>query len=98
MSPVDVQIIGEYLALRWGDGQEKILSFQALRNACPCAGCKGETDIMGQLHKGPTVVVPPSGFQLKRLIPVGSYGVQPVWGDGHSTGIFTFNMLQSLGG
>ena len=43
---------------------------------------------MGTLHKGPDQPLSPLSFQLKRLIQVGGYAVQPVWGDGHSAGIF----------
>ena len=80
MQPADIQIIGDHLAVRWADQQETIVSLQALRRACPCAGCKGETDVMGNLHKGPVQALAPSSFQLVRLGSVGSYGLQPVWG------------------
>jgi DUF971 family protein len=39
----------------------------------------------------------PASFQLSRAVPVGGYGVQPHWADGHNTGLFTFEYLRSLG-
>jgi DUF971 family protein len=51
---------------------------------------------MGQLHKGPDRPLTPRSFELVRLVPVGGYGVQPAWGDGHSTGIFSFDYLRRL--
>ncbi len=53
MNPVDIQILGDELAIKWDDGQESYLRLETLRRACPCAGCKGEMDVMGQLHTGP---------------------------------------------
>lgn len=96
MTLKDVQVIGEELALKWADGSESFIRLEDLRRACPCAGCKGEVDVMGNLHRGPAQHLTPSAFQLRHVQMVGGYGVQPVWGDGHSTGIFTFNYLQQL--
>ncbi|MBL9170210.1 MAG: DUF971 domain-containing protein [Verrucomicrobiales bacterium] len=94
MKPLDLQVIGDELAIKWQDGSEHYVKLEALRRACPCAGCKGEVDIMGNLYKGPATHLAPPAFQLVRLLPVGGYGVQPVWGDGHSSGIYTYEFLQ----
>ena len=53
MRPVDVQQIGEELAIKWEDGSESFIPLEKLRRACPCAGCKGEMDVMGNLYKSP---------------------------------------------
>lgn len=95
--PVDLQVIGEELAIRWDDGGETFIALEALRRACPCAGCKGEVDVLGNLHKGPDRPFVPASFQLNRLSSVGTYGLQPMWADGHGTGIFTFEALRRLG-
>jgi DUF971 family protein len=58
----------------------------------------GERDIMGQLHKGPEQPLAPRSFQLARLELVGAYAVQPVWADGHRSGIFSFDYLRRLAG
>ena len=94
--PVDVQQIGGELAIKWEDGAESFIALEKLRRACPCAGCMGERDIMGQLHKGPEQPLAPRSFQLARLEWVGSYAVQPVWADGHRSGIFSFDYLRRL--
>jgi DUF971 family protein len=97
MRPLDVQQIGEELAIKWEDGNESFISLEKLRRACPCAGCKGEMDVMGNLYKGPDQPLTTSAFQLVRLEPVGTYAVQPVWADGHATGIYSFDYLQRVG-
>jgi len=53
---------------------------------------------MGQLHKGPDRPLAPQLFQLTRLELVGAYAVQPVWADGHRSGIFSFDYLRRLAG
>ena len=69
---------------------------EALRRACPCAGCKGEVDIMGNLYKNPDKPYAPNAFELTRLGMVGGYGVQPLWADGHGTGIYAFDYLRRV--
>ena len=96
MRPTDIQAIGGELAIKWEDGTESYIKLEALRRRCPCAACKGEVDIMGRLAKGPDQPLSPQSFQLVRLPTVGGYGVQPVWGDGHSTGIYSFDYLRRV--
>jgi DUF971 family protein len=96
MRPVDIQQIGDELALRWSDGSETYVKLDVLRRHCPCAGCKGEMDVMGNLYKAPEQTLRPASFQLRRVVKVGGYAIQPVWGDGHSTGIYSFDYLRRL--
>lgn len=98
MKPLDIQQIGRELAIKWADGSESFLTLESLRRACPCAGCKGETDIMGNLYKNPDQPLGPKAFDLVRLVTVGGYAIQPVWGDGHTTGIYSFEYLKHLTG
>ncbi len=96
MRPVDVQQIGEDLAVKWEDGSESFVSLEKLRRACPCAGCKGEMDVMGNVYKNPEQPLTPAAFKLVRLERVGTYALQPVWGDGHATGIYSFEYLRRV--
>jgi DUF971 family protein len=96
MRPTDIQQIGNELALKWGR-LESFISLEKLRRACPCAGCKGETDIMGNLHMGPEKPLRPESFRLAGLAHVGGYAIQPKWADGHSTGLYSFDYLRTLG-
>jgi DUF971 family protein len=96
MKPLDLQIIGEELALKWADHSESFISLETLRRRCPCAACQGERDVLGQLHKGPEQPLTAASFQLVRLDWVGGYAVQPVWKDGHATGLYSFEYLRAL--
>lgn len=96
MRPVDLQIIGTELAVKWDDGTESFIPLATLRRACPCAGCQGEVDALGNLHKGPPKPLDARSFQLLRFRPVGGYAVQPVWADGHDSGLYAFDYLKRL--
>ena len=89
-------MIGAELAVKWDDCSESYIPLELLRRACPCAGCKGETDILGNLHKTPEQELTPRSFALVRLDVVGGYAVAPVWADGHNTGIFSFEYLRRV--
>ena len=96
MRPVDLQIIGDELAIKWDNGSEGFVKLELLRRACPCAGCKGEQDIFGNLYKGPDKPLTARSIQLVRINRVGGYALQPVWADGHSTGLYAFDYLKRV--
>ena len=98
MRPLDFQFIGHELAVKWDDGGESFILLEKLRRACPCAGCKGETDILGNLHKNPGEPLTARSFELLRIGRVGGYAIQPVWADGHATGLFSFEYLKQIAG
>ena len=73
MRVADIQTIGDELAIKWDDGRESFVKLEKLRRHCPCAGCKGEMDIMGNLYKNPDKPLTPEAFRLTRLAMVGGY-------------------------
>ncbi len=95
--PDTYQVFGEHLAINWQDGHESLLSFSLLRDECPCAQCKVEPDQSGRVHPPaqPRELAEQS-YRLVSMQPVGHYGLQLVWGDDHSTGIYTFDYLRNL--
>jgi DUF971 family protein len=96
MRPLDIQQIGNELAVKWDDGTEDFILLEKLRRACPCAGCKGEVDIMGNVYKNPENPFPPNAFDLVKITSVGGYAIQPVWADRHNTGIYSFEYLRRV--
>ncbi|MHB8519797.1 MAG: DUF971 domain-containing protein [Limisphaerales bacterium] len=96
MRPADIQQIGEELAVKWDDGSESFVRLEVLRRRCPCAGCQGERDVMGNLYKNPEQPLSPAAFLLTRIQFVGGYGIQPVWADGHASGIYAFDYLRKV--
>lgn len=96
MRPLDIQQIGSELAIKWEDGSEHFIPLEKLRRACPCAACKGEVDIMGNLYKNPDVPLTARSFQMNGFDRVGGYAIQPEWADGHNTGIYSFDYLRRV--
>jgi DUF971 family protein len=94
--PLDLQLIGVELAIRWPDGVEDFLPSEFLRTRSPSAENIGERDIFGTKYGGdgpsafPGVVV--AGWQ-----PMGNYGVALQFSDGHRTGIYSWKYLRALG-
>ena len=93
MRVLDIQHIGGELAIRWESGAESFIALEQLRRACPCAGCSGEVDILGNVYKNPAKTLSAAAFELKRFVPVGGYAVQLFWADGHNSGIFSWDYL-----
>lgn len=88
-------LVGNELALSFADGFEAYLPLPMLRRACPCAVCQGEPDALGRVVR-PKVEHGPRAFELLKFEAVGGYALQLFWGDGHSSGIYTFAYLQKL--
>ena len=96
MRPLDVQHVGNELALKWDDGAEDFIALEKLRRACPCAGCKGEVDVLGNPYQNPEKPFAANAFELVKIAGVGGYAIQPVWADGHNTGIYSFEYLRRV--
>ena len=83
------------LLVEWADGTVHRIPFPALRRACPCAVCSGEMGMPGRFSSQPELR--PGEDDLADIALVGAYGLNCVWADGHSTGIYTFERLRELG-
>ena len=87
------------LTVLWDDGHTSLYPFSLLRAGCPCAECRGGHDKMGDTPD-PAVFtshMPDSPLTLlTNVVPVGSYGITPVWEDGHDAGIYRWEYLRAL--
>jgi DUF971 family protein len=95
LEPQNIELVGNEFAIQWNDGSESFLPLHLLRTACPCAACGGEPDVMGDLVR-PEVHYTPQSFELKSWQLIGGYAVQPTWGDGHNTGLYTYHYLRRI--
>ncbi len=84
------------LHVDWEDGAATEYGFEELRRACPCAMCAGEGSFRGTMSE--TTPLTAQQTVLENVQPIGRYGLAPRWGDGHSTGIYTFKMLRTAAG
>lgn len=80
----------------WDDGNVTEYAWADMRRACPCAYCSGEGGMRGTVDE--TTSFTEQQTDMKEVYPVGRYGLTPVWGDGHDTGIYTFKMLRRAAG
>jgi ATP-binding protein involved in chromosome partitioning len=80
------------LAVYWSDGQKYVYNARELRFRCPCAVCVDE--FSGERKITKTSVA--SDVGLEKALPVGRYGVNLLWTDKHSTGIYTYKYLREL--
>jgi len=95
LTPVDVQIIGSEVALRWSDGRETYFPADYLRAASPSAETHGERDIFGQQHggHGPRDF---SGVAVVGWERIGNYALRFDFSDGHRTGLYAYDYLLKL--
>lgn len=89
------QTKSEQLSLLWDDGHAGLISLRALREHCPCAGCKGETVLL-KTYTPTAQPEMPGKYKLVNAQQVGSYALGISWGDGHNTGIFTWEKLREI--
>jgi len=96
LSPVDVQIIGTEVAIRWNDGTESFITFATLRAASPSAETRGERDIFGHQYGG-QAPRDYTGVDVTGWEKVGNYAIRFDFSDGHRTGLYSYDLLRELG-
>ena len=79
-------------SITWPDGHVSVYDPKPLRLACRCAHCEDEWT--GERRV--TAAAIPDDIVLLEYRPVGRYGYQLTWSDGHNTGIYTFERLREL--
>ncbi len=84
--------------IQWKDGHRSEYGLKYLRERCPCASCTGAH---GHAPEAPAAENSPfpmfkPALKLDGVEPVGRYGLQFEWNDGHSTGIYSFDYLRQI--
>tara|TARA_Y100001970_G_C14228223_1_gene856966 strand:+ start:1790 stop:2110 length:321 start_codon:yes stop_codon:yes gene_type:complete len=85
------------LAISWNDNKQSFIPLKRLRELCPCAFCSGEKDVLGNIYKGPNKKLEKNAFIANRFEKVGHYALRIFWGDNHSDGLYTYELLRKLG-
>lgn len=93
---VNLLVVGEEVAVVWGDGHESYYPGEQLRRACTCASCQGEQHLFGRATLPTLKSYGPNAFQPTSARLVGNYGVQITWGDGHQYGIYHLDWLRRV--
>jgi DUF971 family protein len=80
-----------FMEVSFSDGRSFRLPYEFLRVYSPSAEVRGHGPGQEVLQTGKRSV------EIRALDPVGSYAVQPVFSDGHATGIYSWDYLYELG-
>jgi len=105
--PTALKIIdGRFLRIEWSDGQVLQTSIGGLRKACPCATCKEKhkpmTDLISpkkavKLSLPTLTAAETKPLTISHMRPVGNYAYKIDFSDGHSSGLFTMELLRAAG-
>jgi DUF971 family protein len=94
-APVNIQLIGQEVAIVWDDGTESYYPVPRLRAASPSAETQGERDIFGSQYGGGGRQ-DFSGVEVTGWEIIGNYAVRFDFSDGHRTGLYAYDYLKKL--
>ncbi|GAB4557131.1 MAG: DUF971 domain-containing protein [Rhizobacter sp.] len=77
------------LELQWDDGVQAWLGSRELREACKCAACENT-------RRAGRPFVAAEATALTQLHPIGEFGLQLIFNDGHDRGIYPWPYLHAL--
>ncbi len=97
-SRIEADDDAQTLTLAWADGATHVFSYEGLKQACPCAECRGGHGAEAE-PIDPIVFSLPAlmTYEIKLLRPAGHYALQIVWKDGHGSGLWRWEVLRGLG-
>ena len=93
--PLNIQLIGQEVAIAWDDGTESYYQGEKLRAASPSASNIGERDVLGNQYGGTGPKQFP-GVTVLSWERVGNYAIRFDFSDGHRTGLYSFDYLRAL--
>jgi DUF971 family protein len=84
------------LAIEWSDGRADRIAWRTLRDRCPCATCRVKR---AEPPSAFTILKPEETVPLRAtgMSPIGNYAYQIDFSDGHKTGIYSLELLRTLG-
>jgi DUF971 family protein len=86
------------LIINWNDGANCEYPLSNLREACPCAECRGGHANMGRQSDPDHILAltPKRSYAIEKVELVGNYALQPFWDDNHHSGMYTWEYLRRL--
>jgi DUF971 family protein len=99
LAPRNLKNIGDALEIEWSDGVTQCISWRKLRDACPCASCRVDRSkppkpqpLLAVLSSAEARPLAPASMR-----PAGNYAYAIAFSDGHSSGIYSLELLRQLG-
>jgi DUF971 family protein len=98
-NPRSLKNDGDALVIEWSDGVVHRILWRTLRTACPCATCRVERAKPPQSKPLLAVLKPAEAQPLipVSMRPIGNYAYAIAFNDGHSSGIYSLDLLRELG-
>ncbi len=95
---IDLDRTAGELRITWRDGRVCVYPLSNLREACPCAECRGGHAYMGRAYDPQDILAlkPARSYRVERVEQIGNYALQFYWDDGHQAGIYTWDYLYRL--
>ena len=91
--PVEIERLSDQrIRIKWTDGHEGFYPSFYLRNHCRCAACVDEWSGRRLIQKGSI----PEDVKPLKIEGIGRYAIKVEWSDGHSTGLFSFDLLRAI--
>lgn len=92
------------ILVKWSDLSETNIKSEHLRKNCPCATCnqaRGDKSHAAPLTAGKSLLkiiehTKDEEIDLKAVWAIGNYALGIRWGDGHDSGIYTYQYLREL--
>jgi prepilin-type processing-associated H-X9-DG protein len=94
---------GAGVDIAWADGHASHFDFAYLRDHCPCATCNDERarkespgEASPAFASSPALPMFKAKPRAQSAQAVGQYAIQISFSDGHSTGIYSYDLLRSI--
>jgi DUF971 family protein len=94
---------GAGVDVTWADGHASHYEFAYLREECPCATCNDAREKKASLGEAASAFLSSPALPMFKPKPraqaatqVGSYAIQISFTDGHSTGIYSYDLLRNI--
>ena len=80
------------MTVTWEDGRVSRFGLEELRVNCLCAHCRGLREQGQEAWPGAGA---PATLRIESVREVGNWGLNFGWNDGHTTGIYTWEVLRA---
>ena len=99
IQPSELKLLApDLLQITWSDGEVRQYAVRELRDNCPCATCTEKRSADKPIPLLPILRAEETQpLRIANMEPLGHYAYSIEFSDGHDTGLFTLELLRTLG-